>query len=108
MPTTEELEEFGLGRAYLEGAALQKGQGCPQCMNTGYQGRVAAYEVLFMNAGIRSLVKQGAGAAALRRAFAEGGGRTILEDGLDKVRRGITTLDEVRRALVAGAEMDGA
>jgi type IV pilus assembly protein PilB len=105
-PSVEEVEEFELDAAYLENAKLQKGAGCQKCMNTGYQGRVAAYEVLFMNSQLRALVKQRAGAAAIRKAFVEAGTRTILADGLDKVRRGITTLDEVRRALVAGAEMD--
>ena len=106
VPTPEEIEEFGLDAAYLEDGVFLQGQGCPQCMNTGYRGRIAAYEVLFMTPELRALVKQRAGAAVLRQAFMESGARTMLVDGLDKVRSGITTFPEVRRALVSGLETD--
>lgn len=105
-PTAEEIEEFALDASYLEGGVFLKGQGCPQCMNTGYRGRIAAYEVLFMTPELRALVKGRAGAAVLRKAFADSGARTMLSDGLDKVRSGITTFQEVRRALVSGLETD--
>jgi len=71
--------------------------GCTRCSGTGYKGRVGLYEVLHVTEGIRSL--------ALRRAtpgeiamFASAEGMTTLrEDGLEKVRAGVTSIDEVIR-----------
>jgi type IV pilus assembly protein PilB len=97
-PTTvpgEVLHEHGfLAAADMDG---YEPVGCTRCSGTGYKGRVGLYEVLHVTEGIRSL--------ALRRAtpgeiamFASAEGMTTLrEDGLEKVRAGVTSIDEVIR-----------
>ncbi len=101
VPPPEALEEFGLDESFLQGVHLHMGKGCSQCMETGYLGRVAAYEVFFMSNSLRAMVKAREGAAVIRQQAIEEGMQTIVADGLGKVRSGITTLDEVRRVLVA-------
>ncbi|MCK4590515.1 MAG: Flp pilus assembly complex ATPase component TadA [Candidatus Latescibacteria bacterium] len=103
-PTPEEIEEFGLDDSFLSDAVLNKGEGCSHCMGTGYSGRVAVFEVLFVGPRIREIAKDHGRSDAIGQAAAEEGMRTILDDGLDKVRQGITTFDEVRRVLIAGVE----
>jgi type IV pilus assembly protein PilB len=103
-PTPEEIEEFGLDDSFLSDAVLNKGEGCSHCMGTGYSGRVAVFEVLFVGPRIREIAKDHGRSDAIGQAAVEEGMRTILDDGLDKVRQGITTFDEVRRVLIAGVE----
>ncbi len=103
-PTPEEIEEFGLDDSFLSDAVLNKGEGCSHCMGMGYSGRVAVFEVLFVGPRIREIAKDHGRSDAIGQAAVEEGMRTILDDGLDKVRQGITTFDEVRRVLIAGVE----
>ncbi len=103
-PTPKEIEGFGLDDSFLSDAVLNKGEGCSHCMGTGYSGRVAVFEVLFVGPRIREIAKDHGRSDAIGQAAAEEGMRTILDDGLDKVRQGITTFDEVRRVLIAGVE----
>lgn len=103
-PTPEEIEEFGLDDSFLSDAVLNKGEGCIHCMGTGYSGRAAVFEVLFVGPRIREIAKDHGRSDAIGQAAVEEGMRTILDDGLDKVRQGITTFDEVRRVLIAGVE----
>jgi type IV pilus assembly protein PilB len=71
--------------------------GCIRCGGTGYRGRIGLYEVMPMSDEIRALVIERAGLDEIRaRALAQGM-RTMREDGIDKVRRGLTTLAEIAR-----------
>jgi type IV pilus assembly protein PilB len=72
-----------------------KGPGCPECQQTGYRGRVGLFEFLVMDEALQRLVHSQASHAMLRRHCRERGRRTLREDGLDKVTRGFTTLEEV-------------
>lgn len=80
---------------------LIKGKGCGSCNNTGYRGRVAIHEVLFVNDELRELINEGASVQQLREAAAGQGMIQLMDDGLEKVTRGITTLQEVLRETVA-------
>ena len=73
------------------------GRGCKACQQTGFHGRTAIYEFFLMSQPIRDLVLQKASADAIRRAAVELGMRTMREDGWEKVKAGLTTLDEVLR-----------
>lgn len=103
-PSAEEIDEFKLTAGFLAGGQFVKGEGCKTCLQTGYQGRVAAYEFLFMSPALRVLIKQRASAEQIHAQALEEGIRTILLDGIEKVQQGITTFDEVRRVLVTGAD----
>jgi len=76
-----------------EGAFNAKG--CEQCQRTGYSGRIAIYEMIRMSEPIRHMVLEKAPADAIRRTAIKLGMRTMYEDGLEKVRVGVTTVDEV-------------
>ncbi len=76
---------------------LWRGAGCDACLGTGYRGRAGIFELLSVDEGVRRLVTSGADSVRIREAGVQGGMRTLFSDGLDKVTRGLTTLDEVLR-----------
>jgi len=78
---------------------LMRGQGCVSCNKTGYKGRLAVHEVLKADEALRRLIARNADAEALRQHARERGFRTMLEDGLDKVLAGLTTTEELLRAV---------
>jgi len=72
-------------------------RGCKVCHQTGFHGRSAIYEFFLMSQPIKELVLQKASADAIRRTAVDAGMRTMREDGLQKVKAGVTTLDEILR-----------
>jgi type IV pilus assembly protein PilB len=74
-----------------------KGRGCDACNGSGLKGRQGAYEVMFMTPTLRKLILQNVGAAEIKDAAIEGGMLTLRMDGLIKVWKGITTLEQVVR-----------
>jgi type IV pilus assembly protein PilB len=76
-----------------------RGTGCPRCDNTGYRGRTAIEEVMVMSHKLRELVHSEATADTLREAAMATGMTTLGMSGLNKIRQGITTIDEVLRAV---------
>ncbi len=74
-----------------------RGKGCPECMDTGYSGRTGIFELLMIDNEIRNLVKTGADSVTIKEAGIQKGMTTLFEDGLVKVKAGITTLNEVLR-----------
>ncbi len=87
----ELVQEFGID------VPLYRGDGCEHCSNTGYMGRIAIFELLTINDEIREMIMDKATARELRQKAVQQGMRTLREDGLIKVKKGITTIDEVLR-----------
>ena len=77
--------------------SLYRGKGCVRCNNTGYRGRIAIFEVLKVTSKIEKLIMERKESKSIKRVAREEGMITMLKDGLLKVERGITTLDEVFR-----------
>ena len=73
------------------------GEGCDNCNGTGYRGRIGIFEVLPIDDEIRELVMQRATVREIKDKAVSLGMRTLREDGLQKVQKGITTIDEVLR-----------
>jgi type IV pilus assembly protein PilB len=71
--------------------------GCARCSNSGYRGRVGLYSVMQMSERIKEMAVSGAGEAEIAAAAAEGGMCTLREDGMAKVRSGLTSLEEILR-----------
>lgn len=94
-PTEAELALAGLKPDDLKGKQLYRAVGCPNCMQTGYAGRVGIHELLVMDEAIRSLVMQRTDATTLKRKTMEIGMLTLREDAVQKALRGLTTLEEV-------------
>jgi len=76
-----------------------KGRGCSNCFQTGFSGRIGLYELVTMNDRLGEAVRRADGVKPLRKAFAEPDRPTVWTDGINKVRAGITSLEEVLRVL---------
>jgi type IV pilus assembly protein PilB len=99
-PEQKELEVAGYPEfLWSEIRELHRPTGCPACANTGYRGRIGLYEVMQMNEEIERLTVERASADAIRAAAAAQGMISLREDGLEKVRMGITSIEEVARVV---------
>ncbi|KAB2965588.1 MAG: type IV-A pilus assembly ATPase PilB [Thermoanaerobaculia bacterium] len=98
--TPAALVNIGFGEKESKTLKLFKGRGCEKCSNTGYKGRVALYEVMDVNDDVRELILSGASAVELRTKAIENGMLTLRGSGLQKIRDGVTTIDEVVRETV--------
>jgi type IV pilus assembly protein PilB len=96
----ETLVDAGFRADEVASLQLFRGRGCEACNGTGFKGRVGLYEVMEMSEAIRDLVMVGANAVDIRRRALEEGMLTLRTSGLEKIRQGITTLDEVLRETV--------
>ncbi len=113
-PTPEELSRFGLLASAETNVAFFKAKTsppgtddtCPTCQGAGYKGRVGVYEVLRMNEALAAATAKRASTDQLRRLALEGGMRSLLGYGLDLVREGHTTLDEVERMLLTDSGLE--
>ena len=76
-----------------------RGKGCEKCSKTGYRGRTAIHELLEIDDKMKTLIAQDAGLEKLRKQAIESGMITLREDGIDKVKQGITTIEEVLRVV---------
>ncbi len=97
----EALIDVGVSPAEATTLKTFKGVGCSTCNNTGYQGRIGLYEVMEVTDEIRELILIGASALELRKKAIEDGMITLRESGMQKIRSGVTTLEEVVRETVA-------
>ena len=91
----EELSALGISESEATGITFYRGEGCDTCGETGYKGRQGLYEVMAMSPEVRRMVLRGASAAELKDQAVEEGMLTLRMDGIVKVKRGITTLEEV-------------
>ena len=89
----------------IEPLILYRGQGCSKCNNTGFNGRVALFEILLVTSDIHKLIINKASTGDVFQKAAKEGMMTFSQDGITKVLKGITTLEEVNR--VAFGVMDG-
>jgi len=92
-PDEATLQTFHLTEE--DAASLRKGRGCAKCMNTGYRGRIGVYELFRMSPALQSAIEQGASVRKVHEAARAEGMKMMLDDGLDKARLGLTTLDEM-------------
>jgi type IV pilus assembly protein PilB len=97
----EALIEVGFSAEEAPTITTYKGTGCTTCNGTGYKGRVGLYEVMEITEELRELILINASVLDIRRRAIEDGMITLRESGLEKVRQGITTLEEVVRETVA-------
>jgi len=101
-PTPHEaLVEIGFSAEEAKALKTYKGRGCPSCNDTGYKGRIGLYEVMEITDEIRELILIGASALELRKKSIEDGMISLRESGLQKIRNGLTTIEEVLRETVA-------
>ena len=77
--------------------AIHKGKGCKICRQTGYLGRVGLFEVLEITKGIRKLISERVDSDVIAQAAIKEGMKTMLDDGLEKIASGMTTIEEIIR-----------
>ncbi len=97
-PGKDELESLGLSsKAILGAGSLYEPSGCDKCHNTGYLGRTGIFEFLAPDEEMRSLISKKTAAYELKEAAIRTGMKTLRDDGLAKVREGVTSLSEILR-----------
>ncbi|HEY6867351.1 MAG TPA: type IV-A pilus assembly ATPase PilB, partial [Candidatus Eisenbacteria bacterium] len=97
----EVLRELQLDPAEAKKATFFEGAGCVECNNTGYRGRQGVYEVLSLTPQIRDLVLDRASAGEIKKLAIEQGMLTLRRDALEKLKRGLTTVEEVLKETAA-------
>jgi len=100
VPRTPEAalaRELGLAEADAPAPTIYGPGGCPACNQTGYRGRTSLLETLVLDDELRRAILQRCDARTLHRRAIEGGLRTLYQDGLQKVREGLTSIEEVLR-----------
>ncbi len=105
-PTDDETFALGMTPAQAAKKTFYHGKGCNNCRSTGYKGRVGVFELLMNTQHMRELITKSAPMVDLQKAAKTQGLRTMMDDGLDKVLRGVTTPSEVIHAVYTSAGLD--
>jgi type IV pilus assembly protein PilB len=104
-------EKKVLQRVRQKPVRLFRGRGCSRCDRTGYRGRVAVFELLAVTPRVREKIAEGSTESVIRSVAVEQGLRLILQDGIEKVHQGVTSLEELLCAVqweTSGPEPEGA
>lgn len=96
-PSAHALARVNLSQAEVDGYQFKQGKGCGDCRGTGYKGRRAIAEILTLNDEIRELIIEKCPIRQIKDAARKNGTRSLREAALELVRRGETTLDEIKR-----------
>ena len=91
----DELAPLGLSPQELEEITFHKGAGCDTCAGSGYRGRAGLYEVMTVSPELRRMILAGASTADMQKTAIEEGMLTLRMDGIMKLRKGVTTPEEV-------------
>jgi type IV pilus assembly protein PilB len=100
-PSETELMEVELRPADVVGRTFFRGTGCEACNGSGYKGRLAIFEILVMDDGLREMIMTQASTALLRTEARRRGMRTLRESGMLSIYDGRTTIDEVLRETIS-------
>ena len=104
-PEADTLRALGIADADAAQFVFYRSVGCEECNHTGYRGRIALYEVMRVSDKVRRLIAQKGGEDMIREAAVEAGMITLGEDGLAKVKAGVTTAEELLRVVTEVREM---
>ncbi|MCL6471947.1 MAG: GspE/PulE family protein [Firmicutes bacterium] len=99
-PSIEALQRIGFPLRDGEKITLYKANGCPRCNGTGYKGRIGIYEVMPFSEAIEELCVKRATVEEIKRVAIVEGMKTLRQDGYEKVKLGITSLEEIMRVIV--------
>ena len=94
-PSAGELRAAGLTQEAIKNATFMRGRGCNYCHHTGYRGRLGIFEMMKMTSAVREMTFKREPTQNIRRSARLFGMRTLLEDGVIKSMKGVTTLEEV-------------
>ncbi len=80
-----------------EGIRFYRGKGCAKCNHTGYTGRIGLFELLIINDELKNMVTGRMSSAQIKKKAVEIGMRVLFDDGIEKVKQGKTTVEELLR-----------
>ncbi len=100
------LLKVGFPEDEIATTKFMRGAGCEECRQLGYQGRLAIYELLLLNEALRPLILNRAASSTIAQRAMEHGMRTLRTDGWNKVKDGITTIEEVLRVTQIEEHLD--
>lgn len=99
IPDANLIEFLGLSK---EDIKYKRGKGCPQCHHTGFIGRMGVYEILRNDEQVQELTVKNVSSKRITRELVEAGKlRTLKDDVLEKVRHGLTTLEEAIKVIIS-------
>jgi type II secretion system protein E len=94
-PSRDILASIGLSEKDAQGITFYEPKGCDECNQTGYRGRMPIFELMVMTADIAHLTMERADTSLLRKQAQADGMHVLLEDGIRKIKAGLTSIDEV-------------
>ncbi len=97
IPDDESLANLGIDKNLIDRHSLYRRQGCAACMNTGYRGRTAIFEILILDDPLKRLILKTSDANQIQDEAVKRGMTNLLSDGARKVMEGVTTIEEVFR-----------
>jgi general secretion pathway protein E len=107
IPDEESLANIGMRKADIDDHVLYRKKGCQSCMNTGYRGRTAIFEIMIMDEESKRLILKTSESNQINEEAIRGGMKTMMQDGARKVLAGITTIEEILRVTrILKREMD--
>jgi general secretion pathway protein E len=97
VPDKESLDNLGLDKSVLKNNTFYRKKGCNLCMQTGFRGRTAIFEIMIVDDEIKRLILKTSDANQINELAIKQGMITLQKDGIDKALNGITTTEEVLR-----------
>ena len=98
-PPMDALKRVGFPLEGVDEIVFHRGRGCEQCRHTGYKGRQGLYELMIVNEEIQDLTVRRVPLSEIKNAALANGMKTLKMDGFEKVRAGLTTIEEVMRVV---------
>jgi general secretion pathway protein E len=97
IPDDIALQRLGLSLADCSQKTIFRAKGCSKCIHTGYKGRMPIFEILELDHHHKSLILQTSDSSKIRDLAIESKMKTLMQDGVEKIFAGITTIEEVLR-----------
>ncbi|MCK5632974.1 Flp pilus assembly complex ATPase component TadA, partial [bacterium] len=105
-PEEKLLKNIGLSQKEAKDITFYKANGCIECNNTGFKGRLAVFEIMEMTNDIARLTMDRANTASIKNQAQKNGMTLLLEDGVRKIAQGLTTIEEVLSVAMVGQEFE--
>jgi type IV pilus assembly protein PilB len=96
-PDAKQLKLLGLTEKELKNKEIYRGEGCKRCNGTGFRGRIGIFELMLMSSTVRELAAKRTPTSKIRDVAIAEGMKSLLQDGKDKILRGLITVNEVAK-----------
>jgi len=105
-PTPDQLASIGISEKEAKGVTFYEPVGCEECAHTGYKGRLAIFEMMEMTPDLAKLIMDRADTSLLRQQAIKDGMKLLVQDGVRKIKDGLTTIAEVLSVATVEVEME--